>query len=457
MSVRFSALIVLALALCVPAFVRAEDIQQEAVETSKYSFEGSISTDAVFVRSGPSDRYYPTQKLDKGTKIFGVGVKFDWIKIVPPEGSFCYVPQAFVTRNADSNTGKVNRNDVAVRAGSVLSPLMTTVVGRLNKDDQVQITGSKDDYFKIAPPAGTYYYVNKEFVNFVKDTTGTKPMTTIQSTATLVAPTTRHTDDTPVAITKHPAPRLPSIDNPTGEEPAATAPDAPAPDTHPTVADNDHSTTRPTEAPVLSADEQLQALETEFTTISTKPLEEQPALELATKYQALAGLEGLSDTSKQVVKFRIVTLKARADSKDSLLEVRRIAKAAADKQMAMQAEQQELADRQKQTEVKIYTAVGTLQPSSLQVGNGPTLYRLTDPANGRTVVYLRTNQPGIADLIGKFVGVKGETSQDAQLPLKVVVSTALEAVDQTKVNGSVAAEIIPPSLLAKPASPTTAP
>jgi len=444
-------LIILAVALLVPAFVRAEDIQQEAVETSKYSFEGSISSAGVFVRSGPGERYYPTAKLDKGVKIVGVGFKFDWIKIVPPEGSFCYVPKAFVDRQGDGNVGKVNRNGVPVRAGSVLSPLMATVVGQLGQDNQVQIVGSKDEFFQIAPPAGTYYYVNKEFVDFVKDTTGTKP--TADTPAT---PSARH-NDTYVA-SKHPAPLLPSIDNPTGEQPAVETTTGAAADTRPSeMAVTTASTTRPTEPAVVGVEDQFQGLEAEYTTISTQPLEEQPALELATKYQALAGVDALSDTAKQVIKIRIVTLKARADAKDGLAEVHRLEKAAAEKQVALQAEQQELNDRQKQTEVKIYTAVGTLQPSSLQIGNGPTVYRLTDPANGRTVVYIRTNDASVADMIGKFVGVKGESAQDAQLPLKVIAATGMELVDVTKVNGAVAAEIIPPSLLAKPASATVAP
>ncbi len=110
-------------------------------------------------------------------------------------------------------------------------------------------------------------------------------------------------------------------------------------------------------------------------------------------------------------------------------------------------------ERLKTEDVEIYTAVGTLQPSSLQLG-GTLLYRLTDPATGRTVIYLRTDDSKVAGLMGQFVGVKGDASTDPQLALKVVEPSAIEPVDPAKVNTTVAAEFIPPSLLARQASAT---
>ncbi len=102
--------------------------------------------------------------------------------------------------------------------------------------------------------------------------------------------------------------------------------------------------------------------------------------------------------------------------------------------------------------MELYTAVGTLRGSSLQHA-GSTLYRLTDPATGRTVAYVRTPEPKYADLIGQFVGVKGALSTDSALNMKIIDSpTAVQTIDPTKVNGSIAAEILPPSLLPKAAS-----
>ena len=58
------------------------------VPNAKFNFVGEINGNNVYVRSGPSDSYYPTTKLSKGTRVIVRGVKFDYLKIEPPAGSF---------------------------------------------------------------------------------------------------------------------------------------------------------------------------------------------------------------------------------------------------------------------------------------------------------------------------------------------------------------------------------
>ncbi|MEZ0267228.1 MAG: SH3 domain-containing protein, partial [Phycisphaerae bacterium] len=93
------------------------------VENSKFTTTGIIQSNAVFVRCGPGDNYYPTMKLDKGTKVKVVGARFDWLKVVPPEGSFCYVAKLYVDRHGVGQVGRVNKDSINVRAGSSLSAL----------------------------------------------------------------------------------------------------------------------------------------------------------------------------------------------------------------------------------------------------------------------------------------------------------------------------------------------
>ena len=58
------------------------------VPNAKFNFVGEINGNNVYVRSGPGDSYYPTTKLSKGARVIVRGVKFDFLKIEPPAGSF---------------------------------------------------------------------------------------------------------------------------------------------------------------------------------------------------------------------------------------------------------------------------------------------------------------------------------------------------------------------------------
>jgi SH3-like domain-containing protein len=448
----FRSLIVAAMAFTIlpAAGVLAQDTlqQQPDVQNSKFQFQGVINANAVYIRSGPGEGYYPTDKIDKDTPVTVVGIKFDWLKIEPPAGSFCYVAKAFVEKRGDGTVGRVTKPDINVRAGSNVNPTMrTTVQTKLNVGQDVQILGEVDEYFKIKPPEGAYLYVNKQFVDPVKVLqTGNTPAA--PAPIAPVAHPVANTGSAPApAPTVTPIPPQPMI----GGVPVAAIPStmpatgqvaiAVPPTTMPAVA----------VAPQINTEEQFGKLETEFSEMNAKPVKEQTPDELARKYEAIAKADGLSDTLKRVVQIRIATLKARGEEKAQLADVDRIEKEAADKQKALIAEQQELQENLAKTNVVIFAAVGTVQPSSLQLGGGGTLYRLTDPANGRTVVYVRSNDSKLGDMIGQFVGVKGDAANDPQLPLRMITPTDIEVVDPAKINTTVAAEIIPPSMMTKAA------
>src|SRR5436190_10002725 len=138
-----------------------------ADENTKYQFEGRVTSNAVYVRSGASENDYPTMKLDKDAKVTVVGKKFDWLKIVPPDGSFCYVAQAYVEKTGDGTKGKVT-NPLYVRVGSSLNALKMKVATKLEPNETVEILGTQDEYFKIKPPKDVYLYVNAQFLEPVQ-------------------------------------------------------------------------------------------------------------------------------------------------------------------------------------------------------------------------------------------------------------------------------------------------
>jgi hypothetical protein len=202
-----------------------------------------------------------------------------------------------------------------------------------------------------------------------------------------------------------------------------------------------------------SAEAAFDKAESAFLTSKDLPLEKQPIDEILKQFEGVSKNDALPESMRRVAESRVVTLKARLSAKTELVKLREGETELKQRQMALEADQQELHKRIAESTVKVYTAVGTLQPSSLQQG-AVTLYRITDPATGRTVCYLRSNDAATIKLLGQFVGVRGALHEEARLGAKVITPTELTACDPGKVHLSITAQIIPPSLI--PREPATA-
>jgi len=206
----------------------------------------------------------------------------------------------------------------------------------------------------------------------------------------------------------------------------------------------------------VSAEADFDKLEADFAAASSKPIEQQPLSELLASYNKLT--PQLPESMRRIAEFRVQTLKIRAGAKDEFVAVQKQQQDATAKRQALKAEQEEIAQQIQKNDVKIYTAVGTLRTSSLQMGP-TTLYRLTDPSTGRTVCYLRSDDAKYGQALGQFIGVKGQVATDPQLSLKVVTPTDWSPVDPNQLYRGVAAQIVPPSLVpqAQQASATNSP
>jgi len=130
---------------------RAEDAPAADVANSRNSALAEINSDGVYIRSGPGDSYYPTTKLNSHTPVTVVGEKFDWLKIVPPKDSFCYVAKAYIDKNPDG-TASSNRDDVNIRAGSELNTIKTSVQTKLSAGQRVQIRIFGRSFGSLARP-----------------------------------------------------------------------------------------------------------------------------------------------------------------------------------------------------------------------------------------------------------------------------------------------------------------
>jgi len=421
------------------ASARAEDSPGQEIQNAKYQFIGKVNGEAVFVRAGASDNDYAVMKLDDGAKVTVVGERFGWLKILPPDGAFCYVAKAWVEKHGDGTEGKAT-NSLNVRVGSLLTETKAVIATRLEPGAEVQIIGEADEYFKIKPPEGTYLYVKKEFIEPVQRVDA--PSQSTPGSGDQWAP-------------------MNSGDGESAQMPSANSSVSATPTTNPSIADNGAPTTQPemamsvpttgpTTAPtgdLLTQDEAaFDRLQQNYSADSQKPIDQQDPATLLAGYQKLASDRVLPESLLQTTDQRVTELKARAANREQYLATQKEQAEAKAKLMALQSEGQELRDRVTKTEVKYYAAVGTLRPSSLQQGTMP-LFRLTDPASGRTVVYLKSDDVKIGEMMGQFIGVKGTIVEDPQLSLKVITPTSYEAVDQTKLYNGIAAQMVPPSLM----------
>lgn len=213
---------VLSIPVVIGGTVLAQTEPAPEIENSPYTFAGEVNTDGAVLRSGPSESDYATQKLNVGDRLTVVGVRFDWLKVIPPEGSFCLVPQAFVERSGDGTVGRVGANPATVRIGSSITQQRHKVPLRLDPGSPVKILGTVDEFYRIVPPPGVYLYVEKKSVNPVRRLDEAQP---------------------------NPAPANPA---PTNPAPANPAPVTPAPVTTEPVTPNPATTSSTPTAPVES-------------------------------------------------------------------------------------------------------------------------------------------------------------------------------------------------------------
>jgi uncharacterized protein YgiM (DUF1202 family) len=412
---------------------------QVEVENAKNSFPGIVNAPAVFARCGPADSYYPTVKLEKGDKVTVVGIKLEWLKIVPPTGSFCYISKAFVDRTGDGTSGKVNKDGVNVRAGSTQNMLKVVPLCTLATGEDVKIIGDQDEYYKIVPPAGkAFVYINRQYVD--PDPAG-KPDPLDKTAAKLEEPKPSTSTEKPTRIARGSGTEMKT--SPLGEGSEGGSPTTTK--TASTLPTEAVASTKPSDD-VVAIETMYDKAEAEFAATAGKPLDQQPIAALAAQYQTLVASDKLAPTLHRIAESRAATLKLRAAAAGEMAAAKAAQEALSKRQMALQAERKELEEQLAAKGVASYTAVGELQSSSLQQG-AKILYRLTDPANGRTVCYIRTDDGKFLTMMGKFIGVHGELSTDPQLSVKVIAPTDVSPVDAAKVNHGVTATVIPPSML----------
>jgi hypothetical protein len=396
-----------------PIAVANEPVQAVPdVENAKFQFLGRLNAGNVYVRSGPGDNYYPTLKLDRDAQVKVVGIRFDWLKIVPPENSFSFVSKALVERQEGTNVGRITGENVNIRAGSDLNPLKVTVQCKLQKDQTVTIIDEQDEYYRIKPPADAYVYVHQRFVDPVKPLEEGAVVASNANATSAETGTGGVLEVTQTPVVKPAAPTTQAVAR-------------------------------------VNAEAEFDRLEKRWKDMDGKPIDVAPAGELLADYEKLAAVEQLPLTMRRTIDIRMQVLRLKNKARQEYLAFVQQQTEATEKLAAMRAEREKVEQRLS-SGVAIYTAVGQFEASSVKK-DGQTLFRVIDPATTRTLCYVQSDDPRAVTFTGKFVGVRGDfAAAEAGSALKIVEATDIAAVDPQRVNRGISAQISPPSLIKTP-------
>ena len=138
-----------------------------------FPYKARITSDEVYVRSGPGQSYYPTDKLKAGQPV--EVYRHDpggWYAIRPPEGSFSWVSGRYLQPGVE-NLAVVGAERVAARVGSRFSDVRDVIQVRLHKAEVVEVLQKKRSragaegsiWYKIAPPSGEFRWVFGKYVD----------------------------------------------------------------------------------------------------------------------------------------------------------------------------------------------------------------------------------------------------------------------------------------------------
>ncbi len=144
-----------------------------AIAEKSFPYKAYVTSKDVYVRSGPGENYYPTEKLQPGDEV--EIYRHDpggWYAIRPLPKSFSWVSGRYLKPGEDS-LAEVVGDRVAARVGSQFSDIRDVVQARLERGEIVELLGTKQvgagsstvTWYKITPPSGEFRWVFGKYVD----------------------------------------------------------------------------------------------------------------------------------------------------------------------------------------------------------------------------------------------------------------------------------------------------
>lgn len=134
----------------------------------QFPYRGVINADDVYVRSGPGQDYYPTEKLKKGEVV--EVYRHDpggWYAVRPPASSYSWVSARYVRETGDGLL-EVTMDGVVARVGSTLNQARDVWQVKLRKGELLEMLdpgpSESGAWYRVAPPSGEFRWVYGRYV-----------------------------------------------------------------------------------------------------------------------------------------------------------------------------------------------------------------------------------------------------------------------------------------------------
>lgn len=131
--------------------------------------DATVNASSVYVRSGPGEDYYPTEKLRAGDRVHVVREgRRGWLAIRPTRDSYNWLSGRYV-REVENGLLEVTGDNVALRIGSDLSDDRDVYQMVLRRGDRVELidrvgTGSSV-WYRVSPPEGDVRWIHRDHLD----------------------------------------------------------------------------------------------------------------------------------------------------------------------------------------------------------------------------------------------------------------------------------------------------
>ena len=441
-----------------------------AQTTEKFPFLAAVTAEQAPVRAGADSRYYPFGSVQQNDLVQVVAEKAGWARVraVGPafEGFYGYLkfPRTEATRFQLDSKGKVGITlgptnvyapnlDEKAEPGRSWKPvaqlpartslivintetsdlhvvhkveLPETAEGwidmtHLQRASLVQIAAWEDAMNGIKPAAESPQPQIITAQPSAPEPVLSQPEIPTETVAAAPTPTQRPTDAAP-------------LDNPTSQHSLSDEPNQvlavelpsslpihQAQDTAPARIGDEHEEDRIAQQIDISSIT-LEDLENAYARLLREPLETAEVVPLWRLYTAFARAHAGSAVVAEHLGTRVEQLQIWSELQQQVVELNKLrnrAKATAEEVDAVAAALQRTDE---------YVAVGRLVASTIYDGKRlPKLLRLRDPGTGRTVGYIRANQPvKLPEMLGQLIGIVGEKSYDGGLRLNLLTPRRID-------------------------------